>query len=62
MVFPRCVQAFLQQFSWTQAAVPADLARRNALLAASEAATAAGEQVCYGCVVLCFGLALEAAS
>ncbi|KAI7842946.1 hypothetical protein COHA_003453 [Chlorella ohadii] len=38
------VQAFLQEFSWTQAAVPADLARRNALLAASEAATAAGEQ------------------
>ena len=49
----RWLQAFLQEFSWTQAAVPRDLARRNALLAAREAATVAGEQVgCCCCLLL----------
>lgn len=42
------LQEFLQEFSWTQAAMPADLERRNQQLAASEAATSqlAGKKVC----------------
>ncbi|PRW44314.1 alpha beta-hydrolase isoform B [Chlorella sorokiniana] len=42
------LQAFLQEFSWTAAAVPADLARRNALLEANIAAERRGARQSLG--------------
>lgn len=47
-------QAFLQQFSWTQAAVPTDLAHRNALLEANLAAERRGARVSYPPGFACF--------